>query len=164
MSAPPRPEAQDAPFLDPGDRPLRLRAETPEDLAVMAALTQDAVGKVADAAWLRRKRRFVAVLNRFRWEDATAADRGSRPYERVRAALTVENAMEVRARGVAPGARDQVFNLLDIGFAPGADGAGVLRLTLSGGAEIEIEVEALELSLGDLSRPWEAQAAPRHDD
>ena len=153
----------DAPFLAPGDRPLRLRAETVEDLPVLAALAQDAVGRVADAAWLRRKRRFVAVLNRFRWEDATATDRGSRPFERVRSALVIENAMAVRARGVSPEARDQVFNLLDIAFAPGEDGSGRLRLTLSGGAEIEIQVEALDLSLGDLSRPWKAKAAPRHE-
>lgn len=160
-----RPDAgfADAPFLAPGDRPLRLRAETAEDLPVLAALAQDAVGRMADAAWLRRKRRFVAVLNRFRWEDATAADRGRRPFERVRAALVIENAMAVRARGVSPTTRDQVFNLLDIAFAPGEDGAGKLRLTLSGDAEIEIDVEALDLALSDLSRPWEAKAAPRHE-
>jgi hypothetical protein len=49
-------------------------------------------------------------------------------------------------------------------FEAGEDGAGVLRLVLSGGAEIAIEVEALSVTLTDLSRPWEAKAVPSHGD
>lgn len=156
--------SRDARFADGAETPLRLTAETADDLAVIAALAQDAVGAARDAAWLRRKRRFVAVVNRFRWEDAARAERARRPYERVRAALTVANALAVRARGIGPDAPDRVYNLLDIAFDAGEDGAGTLRLVLSGGAEIAIEVEALDVSLSDLSRPWEARGAPRHED
>jgi hypothetical protein len=154
----------DARFADGADRALRLLAETAEDLAVMAALAQDAVGRASDAAWLKKRRRFVAVVNRFRWEDKAAAERARRPYERVRAALSVENALAVRARGVPPRQPGAVFNLLDIAFEPGADGAGLLRLILSGEAEIAIEIEALDVTLHDLSKPWATAAAPAHRD
>ncbi len=149
-------EAEDARFEDAAARPLRLIARSVEDLGVMGALTQDAAGKAADAAFLRRKRRFVALFNRYRWEEGAA-------FERVRAALSVENAQAVRARGLAKDAPDQVYNLLALRFEPGADTEGVLRLILSGDAEIAITVEALEITLTDISRPWPAQAAPRHE-
>jgi hypothetical protein len=152
----------DARFADAADRPLRLTAETAEDLAVMATLAQDAVGRAADAAWLGRRRRFVAVMNRFRWEDKAAAERQRRPYERVRAALSVENVMAVRARGVPQGQPGAVFNLLDLLFEPGEDGTGTIRLILSGDAEIALSVEAIDVALRDLSRPWATVAAPAH--
>ena len=45
----------DARFEDAAERPLRLKAETPEDLAVLSALLQDAVGKVKSARNLAAK-------------------------------------------------------------------------------------------------------------
>lgn len=154
--------AQDARFEDADEIPLRLRAESDEDLAVMAALLQDAVGKVGDAAFLKKKRRFVALVNRFRWEDAVAAERAGRPYERVRAAINIENVSHVRARGVATTESETVYSLLSLAFEPGEDGAGVVRLLLSGGAEIAAEVEALSLCVEDVSRPWTAKGTPGH--
>ena len=152
----------DARFEDAADQPLRLTAESAEDLKVMAALAQDAVGKVGDGVFMPKKRRFVLQMNRFRWEDKAAAERAKRPYERVRSALTLENVSAVRARGVDAFDREAVWALLDIAFDPGADGAGVVRLVLSGGSEIAVSVEAIDASLADLTRPWEARGAPDH--
>jgi hypothetical protein len=152
----------DARFED-ADRPLRLIAETAEDVAVMAAVLQDAVGVVGDAAFLPRKRRFVAVLNRFRWEDRAAAERQGRPYERVRAALTVENVAAARARGVDVTDRAAVYSVLDVAFEPATDGAGVLRLRLSGGGDIALEVEAVDVMLTDVARPHAARGLPDHE-
>lgn len=154
----------DARFEDASDQPLRLLAETPEDLKVMAALCQDAVGKVSDGVWLPRKRRFVLQMNRFRWEDRDAAERAGRPFERVRSALTLENAAKVQARGLDAFDREAVWSLLDVAFDAGEDGAGTVRFVMAGGAEIAVTVEALEASLADLTRPWEAAGAPDHDD
>ena len=152
----------DARFED-ADRPLRLRAEQAEDLAVLAALAQDAVGAVGDARHLPRSRRFAALVSRFRWEDAEAARAAHRSYERVRAMLVVENVLAARARGLSPAASDAVFNLLAMTFEPGEDGAGVLLLALSGGADIALEVEALDVSLTDVARPHAARGLPRHE-
>ena len=146
----------DARFEDAA-RPLRLRAETADDLAVIAAVLQDAVGRLGDAAHLARRHRFVAVLNRFRWEND--AQTGA---ERVRAGLTVAHVLAARTQGIDPRAAQTVYNLLDLAFDAGEDGAGTVRLILSGGAQVALDVEALEVTLDDLSQPWPAQGTPTH--
>lgn len=154
----------DARFEDAVERPIRLRAEAAEDLAVLSALVQDAVTTVGDAAWMPRRRRFGIVLNRFRWEDAAAAERAGRHFERVRALLSVDGVLRARASGLDPRARDTVISVLAIAFEPGADGAGTLRLTLAGDGEIALDVECLDVTLTDVARPHQAVsgAAPRH--
>ena len=148
----------DARFEDAAGHPLRLKAETTEDLMVMAAVLQDAVGKLADTAWMPKRQRFSAVLNRFRWENGTAR------AERVRSGLSIEHVRQVRALGFDPKDRARVFNLLDLAFEAAEDGAGTLRLVLSGGAEVALDVEALEVTLKDLSQPWPAAGVPGHGD
>ena len=56
----------DASFHDSGEKPLRLIAQGAEDLPVLSALLQDAVGTAGDVAWLRARRRFALFLGRFR--------------------------------------------------------------------------------------------------
>jgi Protein of unknown function (DUF2948) len=149
------------------DRPLRLIAETAEDLGIVSALVQDAVARAGDVAWMPRRRRLALLLNRFRWEDRAAADREARPFERVRACLLFENVLAVRGRGVDPRRREATLSLLRIDFAPepreGAAG-GLVTISLAGGAEIALDIECIEARLVDMTRPWEAQAqdAPDH--
>lgn len=146
-------------------RPLRLKAETPEDLEVISSLVQDSIGKAGDISWMRKKRRLVILVNRFRWESLDNAPGGtSQPYERVLSGVTIESVLNVRARGLNPNDKTQVFDLLTIQFSPGEDGAGTVTLTLAGTGEISVEVECLDLALADLSQPWEAKASspPTH--
>jgi len=147
---------EDAPLAA---RPLRLKAEGAEDLAVISSLLQDAVGRAGDISWHPKQRRLVMLVNRFRWE--TGPSGGG---ERVRSAVSFESVLAVRARGLDPKAKAQVYELLAILFASSGDCAGVLTLTLAGGAEIAVEVECLDLALADLTEPWPARAgrAPQH--
>lgn len=152
---------------EPSDRPIRLTAETAEDLGVVSALVQDAVGRLGDVAWMPRRRRFALLLNRFRWEDSAAAERDGRPFERVRAYLLFENVLQVRGRGVDARLRDAPLSLLRIDFAPepreGATG-GLIAILFAGEAEVALQVECIEARLVDLTRPWQARAghAPDH--
>lgn len=156
----------DARFEDGAEGALRLRAESEEDLAVISALTQDAVANVAQIAWTPKRRRFSLLLHRFRWEDAPGAETQRRPFERVQAVLTVGGALKVRASGLDPRDRDLVIALLSISFTPTEDGAGVVGLTLAGDGDIAVEAECLDVTLVDVSRPYIAQAKrpPEHDD
>jgi hypothetical protein len=155
---------EDARFEDGAERPLRLKAETAEDLTVLAALVQDAVGQTSDIGWMPRRQRLALLISRFRWEDARRAGRQGRPFERVRSMLVIENAMKVRSSGIDPRDRDLVVSLLTLDFEPGEDGAGVLRLTLAGDGEIAVDVEALEVTLTDVTRPYAAPSGlePSH--
>lgn len=153
---------RDATFDEGAEAPLRLRAENAEDLQVIAALTQDAVGKVVNVRYSPRRRRFSLLLYRFRWEDRARAEREKRPCERVAAALTFDDVLRARAAGLDPRQRDAVFNLLDIGFEPAEDGTGAIRVTCSGAASLQMQVECVNVSLVDLTRPWAAGGDPQH--
>lgn len=146
----------DARFEDGDEAPLRLMAMAVEDLPVLAALVQDAVFPITEMTYARPRRRFAVLLNRFRWEDREAAERERRPYERVQALLTVETVTAVRSAGIDRGQKDTVLSLLGLAYAGPAEGPGRLTLTLAGDGAIELEVEALDVSLRDTTRPYRA--------
>jgi len=156
----------DARFEDGDDQPLRLLAQDAADLPVIAALVQDAVFPITEMTWSKKHRRFALLLNRFRWEDRAAAEREKRPYERVRSLLNFENVLSVRSQGIDRSDRDTVLSLLSLTFHPGADGVGRVELVLAGDGAIELQVEAVDAVLTDVSRPYIApsQMVPRHRD
>jgi len=156
----------DASFAEGREAPLRLRALDAEDLAVISALVQDAVFPLGEMRYQRRRRRFAVLLNRFRWEDRAGAEARRRPYERVRSLLVVEDVLSAATQGLDLSERDTVLSLLALDFAPGEDGAGRLTLTLAGDGAVALEVECLEVSLRDVTRPYVAPSgkAPRHAD
>jgi len=157
---------QDATFEEGGERPLRLRAFEPGDLEVISTLAQDALLSGADMRWDRKRRRLALMLKRFRWEDQDRARRQGRAFERVQAVLAVEDVQTVASQGVSRGDADIVLSLLGVAFEPAEDGAGRLILTFSGDGALAVDVEALEVTLTDVSRPYTAPSgqAPAHPD
>ncbi len=155
----------DARFQDGGEAPLRLVARDGEDLKVISALVQDAVLPVTGLKFDARHRRFALMLNRFRWEDRDEAERLGRAYERVRSVMVVEDVRKVQSMGFDRAESDLVLSLLSMEFAPGEDGTGRLVLTLAGDGAVALDVEALEVRLDDVTRPYRAPSgkAPRHD-
>lgn len=155
----------DAKFQDGGEEPLRLVAQDAEDLKVVSSLIQDAVLPVTELKFDPKRRRFALLLNRFRWEDRGEAERVGRAYERVRSVMVVEDVLKVQSFGFDRADKDLVLSLLSLDFAPGADGTGRLTLTLAGDGGIALDVEALDLRLEDVTRPYRAPSgkAPRHD-
>jgi hypothetical protein len=153
---------RDAGFLDGGEGPLALLAQDHDDLNVMAALVQDAVFDGKDMAFRPKQRQFALLLNRFRWEDRPAAEKAGRPFERVRAVLSFQDVLAVQAQGLDRGA---VQVLLGLTFVPAEDGMGRVLLTLSGGARVALEVESLDATLKDITRPYAAPSGkvPAHD-
>lgn len=144
-------------------KPLRLKAEDGDDLTVVSAALQDAVGQLGDFSWDSRARRFRMLLNRYRWE--AAGDRGK--GERVRTALQVDSVLSVRSRNVKQTAPDAVVSLLALAFERKDDDPeapeGTLVVTLAGGGDIRIEVECVDVILADVSEPWRARARPAHE-
>jgi len=156
----------DAKFEDGGEAPLHLVAQDAEDLKVISTLVQDAVLPVTELAFDPRRRRFALLLNRFRWEDRTEAERTGRAYERVRSILVVEDVRKVQTMGIDRADKDLVLSLLSMDFADGEDGTGRLTLTLAGDGAIALDVETLDLRLEDVTRPYRAPSGkiPKHDD
>ena len=155
----------DARFEDGGDKPLRLKALDGEDLTVLSSLAQDAVFPASEMKWDRKARRFALLINRFRWEDAPNAKIGKRQVERVQAVLSIEDVVAVQTQGVSGRDADTIHALLSVTFEAGDDGTGRVILTLSGDGAIAIDVEALEIMLRDVTRPYIAPSrkVPQHD-
>ena len=155
----------DARFEDGGDKPLRLKALDSEDLTVLSSLAQDAVFPASEMKWDRKARRFALLINRFRWEDAPNAKIGKRQVERVQAVLSIEDVVAVKTQGVNGRDADMVHALLSVTFEASDDGTGRVVLTLSGDGAIAIDVEALEIMLRDVTRPYIAPSrkVPQHD-
>ncbi|MBX3494279.1 MAG: DUF2948 family protein [Parvibaculum sp.] len=138
---------------------LRLQAEDADDLAVVSAALQDAVTKVADLAFLPSTRRFAMVVNRFRWEDAKNRREGG---ARARAGLHFEHVISAQARNIAQDRPGGVLNLLAVRFEELNPPSGIVTLVFSGGAELRLEVDALEVHLSDLGLIWETPNVPEH--
>ena len=157
--------SKDATFEDGAERPLRLRAEDGEDLQVVAALIQDAVLPGSEMSWDPRLRRFACLINRFRWEDKPAAEARGRSLERVQSLLVIEDVSALKQQGLDRGeVKDAVLSLLTLAFEPGEDGTGALVLTFAGDGALRAEVETVNVTLQDVTRPYRAPSgqAPSH--
>jgi hypothetical protein len=128
---------------------LLLRAEDAEDLKILSACVQDMTVKPVDVGWQPRNRRLVLIGNRYRWE--------AKAPTRIRSALRFEAVLRVERREW-PDEGHAVLPLL----AVTAEEDGVLLLRFGGGTALRLHVEAVDITLEDLSGPWGAAAVPAH--
>lgn len=151
----------DARFEDAQERPLRLQAQDVDDLTILSALLQDAVFPITEMRWQPKKRRLGLLLNRFRWEDG-----GTHAPERVQSLLVIDGVLAIASSGIDRAEADTILSLLSLSFEPTGDGAGHVLLTLAGDGAIRAQVEALDLTLKDVTRPYSApsRSTPRHPD
>ena len=151
----------DARFEDGREKPLNLGAQDADELQVLSALIQDAIFPITEMTWQAKQRRFGLLFNRFRWEEGA---RGQTAPERVQWILVVDNVMSVASQGVDRAETDMILSVLSATFEAGDDGAGDIVFTLAGDGAIRLSVEAIELTLKDVTRPYVAPSkkAPSH--
>ena len=156
----------DARFEDGGESALRLMAQDADSLEIISALVQDAVFPAAEMKWRAKARDFAILLNRFRWEDKDNAEARKRPYERVQTVLVISDVVRVFSQGVDRSDPEMILSLLSLAWEPDEDGTGRITLTLAGDGAIALDVECLNLSLQDVTRPYIAPSgkAPDHPD
>ena len=152
---------EDARFEDGREASLHLKALEGDDLPIISALSQDAVFPASEMTWRKSERRFAVLLNRFRWEEDQKS--GHTP-ERVQSLLIIDEAEAVSSQGIERGDADMVLSLLSVEFEPGEDGTGRVVLTLAGDGAIAVTVEALDITLKDVTKPYIApsKSVPRH--
>ncbi|WP_370241845.1 DUF2948 family protein [Pararhodobacter marinus] len=162
----------DARFEDGDDAPLRLIARDAEDLNVISTLVQDSVLTGADLRYIKARRRFTLLLNRFRWEDESRAKASGRRVERVRSLLDLSDVTAVAHQGLTRDS-DTVLSLLSVDYTPDAPveagepaGPGRVVLTFAGDGALQLTVECLEVELSDVTRPYAAPSGhvPHHPD
>jgi hypothetical protein len=134
---------------------LKLRGEDPEDLAVISAILQDALVPVSEMAYFPEERRFILVVNRFRWEPSEAGTR--RNFERRLCGLRIDAVRSVQRRGFHPREGERLLVLLAL-----RGEAGALYLDFAGGSSIRLEVDKIFCHLDDLGEPWPTRWRPKH--
>ena len=155
--------SMDAKFEDGAEAPLNLGALDADDLKIISSLAQDAVFPASEMKWGKRAGRFALLLNRMRWED-NGAERHA--PERVQSVLMFSTVQAVASQGVPKGDPDTVLSLLHIGFEETDAPSGHIILTLAGDGAIRLSVEALDVTLKDVTRPFMAPSKkrPSHPD
>jgi len=132
-------------------KPLKLRAEDEEDLAVFSACLQDALAPVGDMAWLPEERRFVLVVNRFRWECK------DEPCERTLAGVRFEGVDHVKVQGFSRTEQERILELLAV-----HRGDGAIVLEFAQGARLRLEAAEIRAVIEDLGEPWPTRWRPTH--
>jgi hypothetical protein len=74
------------------------------------------------------------------------------------------NVLAVASQGVPKGDADVILSLLTLSFEESEAPSGHLLLTLAGDGAIRLKVEALEVTLKDVTRPYTAPSGklPKH--
>ena len=160
--------AQDASFSDGTDSALYLGAVTPEDLEVISSILQDGIFCIKDLAWSKKKRQVALLINRFRWENKSDYIVGRSLPERVRSLLIVDNVLNISSQGIDRSDINAPLNLLKLDLNQSKNSI-FLTLLLSDFGAIRCEVEAIELSIKDVTRPYKAKSGkipvhPMNDD
>lgn len=170
-------------------RPLKLRARDLEDMEVLAAMLQDAVVRAAEMTYLRREKRFVMVVSRFRWEQKEATTPGEMDSEYADDDQAEEEASEAGVlqdarfedAGVRPlnervnagvcfdrvrNVRTQKLDLRDkdqvLSLLTVETRPNALTLVFSGGGLVRLELSGIACYLEDLGEPWPTPWRPSH--
>ena len=151
------------------EQPIRLMAKDTADLAVVAACLQDALVPLAEMRFLKEEKRFVMLVNRFRWEqggeppktdgkgDASFADAAA-GNQRINSGVCVDGVTAVRSRGLDRDKQAKFLSLMTLGL----DGPNTLNLAFSGGGVIQLEIAGLSVFLQDFGEAWPTQWRPDH--
>jgi hypothetical protein len=157
-------------------QPIRLRAQDADDLAILSACLQDAILPIGEMCFLPDDRRFVLVVNRFKWEDCAGAE-GNRggagnpdgaggptadddhlfPYQRTHCGVQFSGIDAVRTRSIDIRNRHQLLELPSIVAVD--DG---LLLTFAGGGLVRLQGDHWSCLAEDIGEPWPTASRPCH--
>ena len=137
------------------DGKLKLSALDADDLGVISAAVQDSLVAVRDCAFFADEKRFVLLLNRFRWEaDATVET----AYWGTHSAMVFNTVQAVHHHRIPLKEPDRVLELL----AAGVERPGLVILRFAADRAIRLEIDRLACHLGDVGEPWPTPWKPAH--
>jgi hypothetical protein len=134
---------------------LKLSALDADDLSVISAAIQDSLVAVRDCAYFNGEKRFVLLLNRFRWE----ADPGVETrYWRTHSALVFNDVTAVHHHKIPLDKPDRVLELLSVAL----ENDRSVSLRFAAERTIRLEIGRLACHLGDVGEPWPTPWKPAH--
>ena len=149
--------SQDASFSEGADRALYLGAFTPQDVEVISTILQDGIFCIKDLAWLKKKRQVAVLVNRFRWENKSEYIAKNSAPERVKSLLIIDNVLNIASQGIDRSDISAPLNLLSLNLKKTKKYI-FLTLILSNFGAIRYELDAIELSIKDVTRPYKTHS------
>jgi hypothetical protein len=134
---------------------LKLTALDADDLSVISAAVQDSLVAVRDCAFFAGEKRFVLLLNRFRWEADATVDTA---HWRTHSALVFNEVNAVHHHDIPLRQPDRMLELL----AVSQQEDGSVSLGFAAGRAIRLEIGRLACHLGDVGEPWPTPWKPAH--
>ena len=147
--------SQDASFSEGADSALYLGAFTTEDVEVISTILQDGIFCIKDLAWLKNKRQVAVLVNRFRWENKSEYIEKNSAPERVKSLLIIDNMLNISSQGIDRSDSTAPLNLLNFDLKKTKKNI-FLTLLLSNFGAIKFELDGIELSIKDVTRPYKA--------
>lgn len=134
---------------------LHLTAFDADDLTALSAQMQDAVLRVGDMAYDKKRRTFASVLNRFAWDALPEKTRR-------RSGLRINHVLAARRLHPQPVTSQTILSLLSVSFIASDKVSGTLTLKFSGGHAIALDVDSVDVQLDDLGPTWGTDLEPQH--
>ena len=134
---------------------LKLSALDADDLGVISAAVQDSLVAVRDCAYFAGEKRFVLLLNRFRWEADSTIETA---YWRTHSALVFNEVNAVDHHRIPLEKPDRILDLLSVAL----ENVGSVILRFAADRTIRLEISRLACHLGDVGEPWPTPWKPAH--
>jgi hypothetical protein len=141
------------------EKPVRLRAEDVEDLAVMAALLQDARITLREMVFDPEAQSFISAFMRYRRElqpDPTCCE----GLTERRSALRFDCVTTVKHRNLDADDLDRELTLLTVATAPGDRHLFHIELIFDEGVQIQLRTDCIDALLEDFGAPQQCRKTP----
>lgn len=140
------------------NKPLKLRGQDGEDVAIIASCLQESVGQLGNMVYQPRRRSFYCLFNRFAWERQSETGEGA--VESVGCLLYFHCVLGAHRRNLDKLERDDSLCLITLYFHESAPPGGTVRMLFANEGEICLDVEALDVYLLDIGNPWSSIIKP----
>lgn len=140
------------------NKPLKLRGQDSEDVAIIASCLQESTGQLGNMVYQPRRRSFYCLLNRFARE--RQAEAGGDAAESVGCLLYFHCVLGAHRRNLDKLERDDSLCLITLYFHEGEPPGGMVRMLFANEGEICLDVEALDVYLLDIGKPWSSIVKP----
>lgn len=134
---------------------LKLKAESADDLTVLASTLQDAILRVGEIDYAPKQHALTLRLSRYQHENDETA--------RILCGLRIDGVLGLKSRGIDRSDGEAMAVLLSMEFvADDTPPGGELHLIFAGGGEILAHIECIDILLSDMGESRVTDKRPLH--
>ena len=127
---------------------------------MISAYLLDSIIIVKDIVFLKKNKKFIMIVKRFMWEDV---EKGVfRQNKRIRCAVKFEEVIKVESKNINQKNKNKPLECLAIKCSSIFDETYKIKIFFAGNSVITVTLEAIEVALHDLGKPWHVKHIPIH--